>query len=125
MRYVVLGVVVCAAFICHGSPVALAGDYVLLSPDEIKVEIIGKQQTGKDTSGNYWYLTAKADGTIDVRQGRFQDSGKWYFEGTAYCTEYAKVRNGAKLCQGIGRVSGGYAYVIDGKITDDQRFTVK
>lgn len=123
MRYPVLGAFICVAAMCSGKLVALADDYTLLSPDEIKSEIIGKQQTGRNSSGSYWFNTAKADGTIDVRWGGGQDSGKWHFEGTAYCTEYVKVRNGAKQCFGIGRVSGGYAYIVNDKISDT--FTVK
>jgi hypothetical protein len=100
-----------------------ADDFVLLTPDQIKSEIVGKVQTGKDKSGGYWFLTVYADGTIELTEGRFRDLGKWSFEGTSYCTLYQRVRGGAKLCQGIARVAGGYAYIVDGKI--EETFTVK
>jgi hypothetical protein len=70
-------------------------EFTKLNADEIKTEIIGRRQTGREVDNSFtWTIDTTLDGTIHIKgvnqRGQpFTNEGKWRLDGDQYCTVYA------------------------------------
>ena len=102
-----LALVTCAMASAEAAEKKLAGS-------EITALYSGANTHGSTPSGGGTYHASyKADGTMSLQSGSYADTGKWSVEGDHYCSQWAKSRDGAKLCFEVYAEDGFYKLVDD------------
>lgn len=127
MRGVLLTIAVCVALAgCKTTEESLkeAGKKPMSSA-QINALLGGKTSTGTNSNGRTFAVKYNTDGEAMLNSGNFSDKGKWWVEGNdLYCSQWAKLRDGAKSCRRIYDVGGQYQSVnLDG--TESSTFTIK
>lgn len=96
-----------------------------LSSTKIKQLFSGKTGSGTSSKGRSYQVTYNTDGTAVLSSGSYSDSGKWWVEGKdTYCSQWTKLRDGAKRCLHIYDIGDKFQSVdMDGYASST--FTLK
>lgn len=73
-------------------------DEVLLTPEQIRAEWVGKKIFGRASGGQTVELQLNADGAATVAVNMGRDTGTWRTNETGYCTTWKNIRAGEERC---------------------------
>ena len=89
-------------------------NFAVAENDNSKLKnIFGKKylMTG-ETNDNFWELSARADGTLELSVNGYSDYGKWWIEGNTWCRKFDEVQGSVTSCYKIQHVEDN-KYLIE------------